>query len=120
MLREMIAGYAALAVLIVGVASAEDAVQLDQAPRPEPMACPSVTSQRAVKVAGQTSGYPASCALPTCRIMNSTAQKTHLEGLMGLPGGYITVLDWRYKIQLGAVPGNACPSDVVAGPWVQP
>lgn len=87
---------------------------------PEPQACPSVTSQRVVKLAGQTSGYPASCALPVCRIMNSTAIKTHLEGMQGLPGGYITVVDWRYKVQLGAVPSNACPADVVAGPWVQP
>jgi hypothetical protein len=106
-----------LGSLIAAVVAATPAYE---APEPSPMACTSVTSQRVVKIAGQTAGYPTECALPVCRVMNWKAQKTHLEGFMGIPGSYITVLDWRYQVQLGAVPPNACPADVVAGPWTAP
>lgn len=92
-----------------------------EAPALSPMACPSVTSQRAVKIGGAAAGYPASCALPVCRLMNSTAQKVAYVAdpfCQFCPA--VPVLQWRYKIQLGAVPSNACPADVVSGPWVQP
>jgi hypothetical protein len=87
---------------------------------PELQACPGGWSQRVEKIAGTTSGYPASCALPGCRVMNYVAMKTHLEPFHGLPGGYITVVDWRYQVKLGTLPGNACPADVSAGPWHSP
>jgi hypothetical protein len=90
-------------------------------PDAEPMACPSVTSQRVEKTAGAAAGYPASCALPTCRIMNSTASKTALVADPFCPFcPAVPVLQWKYQVKLGSVPANACPSDVVAGPWKQP
>jgi hypothetical protein len=91
------------------------------APDPEPQACPSVTSQRVEKTGGAAAGYPASCALPVCRVMNSTAQKvTYVADPFCPFCPAVPVLQWRYQVKLGAVPTNACPADVVAGPWKQP
>jgi hypothetical protein len=94
---------------------------LDDLSEPSPQACPSVTSQRVEKIGGAAAGYPSVCALPTCRVMNSKAQKVAYVADPFCPFcPAVPVLQWRYQVKLGAVPANACPADVVAGPWVQP
>jgi hypothetical protein len=103
---------ALLGLGLIAPAAGEDASQ---------MACPSVTSQRVDKTGGAAAGYPASCALPVCRVMNSTAQKVSYMSDPFCPFcPAVPVLQWRYQVKLGAVPANACPADVVAGPWKQP
>lgn len=103
-----------LAFLVGGVALA------DEVPAPDQLACPAGSTRLAVKASGVAPGYPVSCALQTCRSVGKVAMKTHLEGLTGLPAGYITVIDWRYQAQAGTEPALHCPADVLAGPWVSP
>jgi hypothetical protein len=108
-------GSLVVAFLVGGVAIA------DESAFPEPQACPSVTSQRVVKIGGAAAGYPAACALPVCRVMNYTASKTTLVADPFCPMcPAVPVLQWKYQVQLGTVPTNACPSDVVNATWKAP
>jgi hypothetical protein len=85
------------------------------------VSCPLGFGLRAVRIGGAAAGYPAECALPTCRIMSYVAQKIAYIADPFCPFcPTVPVLQWRYQVRVGAVPGNACPADVVAGPWKAP
>ena len=70
-------------------------------------ACGGGRYQRAVRVGGDYSGYPAECRVP-CKNENSIAS------LWGSGGSFpfAPVLHWQYQIRQGAAPSNNCPSDV--------